>query len=45
MSAALSRIKQHGKQNFCAITVITDKPMGLVIVKTLHPSKGCFLTL
>jgi len=27
MSAALSRIKRHGKQNFCAITVITDKPM------------------
>jgi hypothetical protein len=22
MSAALSKIKQHGKQNFCAITVI-----------------------
>jgi hypothetical protein len=27
MSAALSRIKPHGKQNFCAITVITDKAM------------------
>jgi hypothetical protein len=25
MSAALSRIKRHGKRNFCAITVITDK--------------------
>jgi hypothetical protein len=25
MSAALSRIKQHGKLNFCAITVIKDK--------------------
>jgi hypothetical protein len=26
MSAALSKIKRHGKQNFCAITVISGKP-------------------
>jgi hypothetical protein len=31
MSAALSRIKLHGKENFFAITVIKSKPARLAI--------------
>jgi hypothetical protein len=31
MSAALSKIKEHGKRNFFAITVIKNKPAGLMI--------------
>jgi hypothetical protein len=31
MSAGLTKMKQHGKQNFCAITVIIDKPVRFVI--------------